>query len=176
MQGELATVLTLKKLKDDEDGVKFTAHLARVLIGHDEDGDEISTLIVDKVEDTAGPQTVKRPRQPRRNNACSWMCSSWRSRRPPPAQSLQSGDPGLIDADQIMAKAIDEARFRPRDVVGIEDSPCRNHSGKACPGPPMLLGRLIEALRSRAWFKRAPYWTGAIQTRSHQSIFGIESA
>jgi hypothetical protein len=125
MQGELATVLTLKKLKDDEDGVKFTAHLARVLIGHDEDGDEISTL---------------------------------------------------IDADQIMAKAIDEARFRPRDVVGIEDSPCRNHSGKACPGPPMLLGRLIEALRSRAWFKRAPYWTGAIQTRSHQSIFGIESA
>jgi hypothetical protein len=56
MQGELATVLTLKKLKDDEHGVKFTAHLARVLIGHDEDGDEISTLIVDKIEDTAGPK------------------------------------------------------------------------------------------------------------------------
>jgi hypothetical protein len=38
------------------------------------------------------------------------------------------------------------------------------------------LRRLIAALRSRAWFKRPPYWTSAIQTRGHQSIFGIESA
>jgi hypothetical protein len=41
---------------------------------------------------------------------------------------------------------------------------------------PCCLRRLIAALRSRAWFKRPPYWTSAIQTRGHQSIFGIESA
>jgi hypothetical protein len=30
--------------------------------------------------------------------------------------------------------------------------------------------------RPRAPVGESPYWTGAIQTRGHQSIFGIESA
>jgi hypothetical protein len=35
---------------------------------------------------------------------------------------------------------------------------------------------LIEAIKSRAWFKRRPHRAGEIQTRGDQSIFGIESA
>jgi hypothetical protein len=50
----MSTVLTLQKLKDDDSNVKFKAHLSRVVIGQDEDGDDISTLVVDRVEDGAG--------------------------------------------------------------------------------------------------------------------------
>ena len=47
----LSTTLTLQKLKDEASSVKLTAHLSRVVIGQDEDGDDISTLIVEKIED-----------------------------------------------------------------------------------------------------------------------------
>lgn len=49
-EGELAATLTLQKLKDESANVKLTAHFSRVVIGEDEDGDEISTLVVDEVE------------------------------------------------------------------------------------------------------------------------------
>lgn len=50
-EGDLAATLTLQKLKDDASDVRLLARLSRVVIGHDEDGDEISTLIVDAIED-----------------------------------------------------------------------------------------------------------------------------
>jgi hypothetical protein len=42
--------LTLQKVKDDASNIRFLAHLSRVVLGVDEDGDEISTLVVDNVE------------------------------------------------------------------------------------------------------------------------------
>lgn len=42
--------LTLQKVKDDASNIRFLAHLSRVALGVDEDGDEISTLVVDNVE------------------------------------------------------------------------------------------------------------------------------
>jgi hypothetical protein len=77
---ELATTLTLQKLKDDEDGVKFTALLSRIVIGQDKDGVETSTLIAE-VNDGAEPQAAK-------------------AKSVPPAQRL------LMD---VVAVAIDEA-------------------------------------------------------------------
>jgi hypothetical protein len=50
-EGMHSTVLTLQKLKDEESNLKFTVHLSRVVIAHDEDGDEISTLVVDRIEE-----------------------------------------------------------------------------------------------------------------------------
>ena len=58
-EGMLSTVLTLQKLKDDESNLKLTAHLGRIVIGQDEDGDEVSTLIVDRIEDGAAEQGAK---------------------------------------------------------------------------------------------------------------------
>lgn len=55
---ELATTLTLQKLKDDEDGVKLTARLSRIVIGRDKDGDDVSTLIAE-VSDGAEAQAAK---------------------------------------------------------------------------------------------------------------------
>jgi hypothetical protein len=55
-EGTLSTVLTVQKLKDDEANLTLTAHLGRIVIGEDEDGDEVSTLLVDRIEDGA---TVK---------------------------------------------------------------------------------------------------------------------
>jgi hypothetical protein len=57
--GALSTSLTLQKLKDEASSVKLTANLGRVVIGRDEDGDDISTLIVDNIEDGAEGQTGK---------------------------------------------------------------------------------------------------------------------
>jgi hypothetical protein len=44
------TVLSLKKLKDEEDETRFEAHLERVVLGCDADDEEISTLVVSRVE------------------------------------------------------------------------------------------------------------------------------
>jgi hypothetical protein len=43
---------------------------------------------------------------------------------------LQAPDSGLHNRLERAAAGLS----RPRDVLGIEDSPCRNHSGKAHPG------------------------------------------
>jgi len=45
-EGQLTAVLTIKKLKDEEDGQRLTVHLVRVRLGVDEDGEEVSTLVV----------------------------------------------------------------------------------------------------------------------------------
>ncbi|MBX3527824.1 MAG: AAA family ATPase [Rhodoblastus sp.] len=44
--GAMSTTLTIEKMKDEESGGAIRVDLARVVIGHDEDGDEISTLVV----------------------------------------------------------------------------------------------------------------------------------
>jgi hypothetical protein len=64
---ELATTLTLQKLKDEESNLRLRASLSRVVVGTDEDGDDVSTLVVDSVEDDGAPvkgkTTVRPPRQ-----------------------------------------------------------------------------------------------------------------
>lgn len=50
-EGALEATLTVIKLKDNSSDVRFTARLSRIVIGHDEDGEEISTLIVDGVDE-----------------------------------------------------------------------------------------------------------------------------
>jgi RecA/RadA recombinase len=48
--GKLTVVITLKKLKDEEDSIKLTVRLDRIVIAQDEDGDDISTLVVGGIE------------------------------------------------------------------------------------------------------------------------------
>jgi hypothetical protein len=48
--GELTVVITLKKLKDEEDSIKLTVRLNRIVIAQDGDGDDISTLVVGGIE------------------------------------------------------------------------------------------------------------------------------
>jgi hypothetical protein len=43
------TALTIQKEKDEVSGFALTAHLSRVVLGTDRDGDEVSTLVVDDV-------------------------------------------------------------------------------------------------------------------------------
>jgi hypothetical protein len=50
-EGPLEATLTLVKLKDEASDVRFLARLCRVVLGHDEDGDEVSTLIVESIEE-----------------------------------------------------------------------------------------------------------------------------
>ena len=40
-------MLTLQKLKDDASDVRLSARMSRIVIGYDEDGEEISTLVVE---------------------------------------------------------------------------------------------------------------------------------
>jgi hypothetical protein len=61
-EGENSTTLTLQKLKDDVSDVKLSAHLTRVVVGLDEDGEEATTLIVDEVAETDAPAAEQRAR------------------------------------------------------------------------------------------------------------------
>lgn len=56
--GGLAARLTFGKIKDEASGIVMTAALKRIVLGYDEDGDEISTLVVEAVSD-AEPQSRK---------------------------------------------------------------------------------------------------------------------
>ena len=56
--GDLTTTLKLEKLKDEEDGFKLALRLDRIVIGQDDDGDNVSTLVVSRVE-TAKPTAEK---------------------------------------------------------------------------------------------------------------------
>ena len=49
-EGELSAHLTSHKLKDENSNMCLAVTLCRVVIGEDEDGDEISTLVVDNIE------------------------------------------------------------------------------------------------------------------------------
>jgi AAA domain len=49
-EGELSAHLTSHKLKDEASNICLAVTLCRVVIGEDEDGDEISTLVVDNIE------------------------------------------------------------------------------------------------------------------------------
>ena len=40
-EGELAATLTLQKLKDDASDVRLSARMSRIVIGYDEDGEEL---------------------------------------------------------------------------------------------------------------------------------------
>jgi hypothetical protein len=86
---ELRTTLTIQKLKDEEDGICFEAHLSRVIVGIDKSCKEASTLIVDDVVETDAPA---------RKEAAS--------KRVPQSQRLLS---------EIISQAIGEAgeTFRP---------------------------------------------------------------
>jgi hypothetical protein len=53
-EGALSTTITLQKLKDEASNLKLTVHLARVVVGTDEDGGEVSTLIIERIEDGDG--------------------------------------------------------------------------------------------------------------------------
>jgi hypothetical protein len=69
-EGALSATLTVIKLKDEESAQKFTVHLARVVIGKDSDGEDVSTLIVESVESGAtegakAPQAKAIPRAQR---------------------------------------------------------------------------------------------------------------
>jgi hypothetical protein len=49
-EGTLTTVMTVQKLKDEDDnGLAFEAQLVRIILGKDDEGDEISTLVVETI-------------------------------------------------------------------------------------------------------------------------------
>ena len=85
---DLVASLTLQKLKDEASDVRLLARLSRVVMGQDEDGDEISTLVVGNIED-AEPAAL-----------------APRTQSVPPAQRLLMA---------VLAEAIDEAgeTFQP---------------------------------------------------------------
>ena len=60
-EGAMEATLTIQKLKDDASNISLTAHLSRIILGHDRDGDEVSTLVVvDVVEADVAKGTVPR--------------------------------------------------------------------------------------------------------------------
>jgi AAA domain len=61
-EGEMRTVLTVQKQKEEADGICFEARLSRVVIHEDEDGKQISTLVVHdvrKADPGAAPSAPK---------------------------------------------------------------------------------------------------------------------
>jgi len=128
-----ATALTVQKEKDEASGFSLTAHLSRVVLGTDRDGDEISTLVVDDVVKAEGVAKVK-------------------------VQKSVPASQGLL-MDCILA-AIDDAGeiFRPfgSDVRGVADEHIRTRLYTAIAekaGPNEELEALAE--RQRKAFNRS---------------------
>jgi hypothetical protein len=64
--GELSATLTIQKLKDEPSGIRFVARLERFVLGVSKSGREVSTLIVDGVEEVgAQTSTTARARTPK---------------------------------------------------------------------------------------------------------------
>lgn len=62
VEGDLAATLTVAKVKDDTSDVRLLVRLSRIVIGQDEDGEDISTLVVEGVEEV---EAVSAPAKPR---------------------------------------------------------------------------------------------------------------
>ncbi len=63
VKGALTSTLTLQKLKDEASDRSFTVNLSRVVIGRDQDGDEISTLVVESIaeQEAAAQKGTSKP-------------------------------------------------------------------------------------------------------------------
>jgi hypothetical protein len=93
----LKTVLSLMKLKDEEDETRFDVHLERTVIGCDADNEEISTLVVARVEAIA--------------TGAGGVAIAGKTKKPAPSRRL------LIE---VTALAIEEAG---RDIRSFSDGP-----------------------------------------------------
>ncbi len=61
-KGTLSATMKLQKLKDEDSERTFDVSLSRVVIGHDEDGDEVSTLVVDHVAESQSKPMIAKPK------------------------------------------------------------------------------------------------------------------
>ena len=61
-KGALSTTMTLKKMKDEASNRAFVAELSRIVIATDSDGDEVSTLVVDHIEEGEAKAAVAKPK------------------------------------------------------------------------------------------------------------------
>ena len=59
---DLVTVLSLDKLRDEEAGIGLTVRLVRIVLAHDEDGEEISTLVVSNIEEGGVAVSARAPK------------------------------------------------------------------------------------------------------------------
>ena len=60
LPGGYSTVLMFKKNKDELNDVQMTANLRRLVLDIDEDGDEVSTLVVHSIEQGAAPRLERK--------------------------------------------------------------------------------------------------------------------
>jgi hypothetical protein len=60
LPNELAATLSIEKVKDGEDGFHFTGALREIVIGTDSDGEKVTSLVVDRVEDGLSQSAQRR--------------------------------------------------------------------------------------------------------------------
>jgi hypothetical protein len=60
LPGGYSTALTFKKNKDEQNDVKMTANLRRLVLGRDDDGDEVSTLVVRSIDAGLAPRASRK--------------------------------------------------------------------------------------------------------------------
>lgn len=111
--GALAATLTLQKLKDESSDLRLKARLSRVVLAYDEDGDEISTLIVDEIED-AEPKAPKPRAKP--------VPASLRLLMSVVAEAIdEAGETIRPGADMPIVKAVAERHIRSRYFARIAE-------------------------------------------------------
>ena len=63
-QGEMSATLTIQKLKDEPSGLRLNVQMMRVVLGVSKTGREVSTLIVDTIEEAAASPLAAPPKKP----------------------------------------------------------------------------------------------------------------
>lgn len=113
--GEMSTTLTLQKLKDEASNVMLAAHLSRVVIGRDEDGDDVSTLIVDRIEDTEAAPKASAPKS---------VPASQRLFMDVVAQALdEAGEPFELSSEGRIIVAVNDETVREKYYARIAEKP-----------------------------------------------------
>jgi len=117
-EGELSATLTIQKLKDEASDTRLSVKLARVVIGADDDGDDISTLVVESIEDAAPVSQEKEKRRGTSPNQRLLMSAVTQS-------LIEAGEEIRPWADGPKVKAVPQDVIRKKyyEMNPVEDSP-----------------------------------------------------
>jgi len=120
-EGTFSTTITLQKLKDDEDEIRLEAQLSRVVIRCDEDGDDVSTLVVDSIKGAAEkPKAAKSAKPiPRRQRLLMDVIAE---------AIAEIGESIRPSADAPLVRAVPDEAVRERLYARIAEKPRPNET------------------------------------------------
>lgn len=130
-----AATMRLDKVKDDEDGKEFPFRMQRVTLGVDDDGDHITSLVVEQPNENMPEVTKpKSPSEAEQDIDDDWFVYGWVQREVqlgnfPSTRSLCSQLAAMKQERTMTQKRVRDAIDRLKASSLLKDDPCKSPSG-----------------------------------------------